>query len=288
MTQTPTHTLDGHAIRCLEVWGGTQRVETSLTLPGIDAWVFSEPYHGDEAGGDIHYVSSCFTGRVARFALADVAGHGASAADLSMKLRKLMRKHINYLDQTGLARVLNAEFAKLDAGGRFATAVLMSYFAPTDQLIMCNAGHPTPLLYRAAEQAWSFIHHTHAEAAGARPYNLPLGIIEPTEYVQFTVKLSPDDLVVLYTDSLPEARPTGARELLGEAGLIELVRKLPVETPQQLGRAILAAVAEYRGNAPADDDQTLLVLHHNATEPPRSPVRSSIRYVANLLGLAGD
>jgi sigma-B regulation protein RsbU (phosphoserine phosphatase) len=284
----PAAATETHAVQCLEVWGGTTGVKTTLSLPGIDAWVFSEPYQGDDAGGDIHYVSSCFTGRVTRFALADVAGHGASASDLSGKLRKLMRKHINYLDQTGLARVLNTEFAALSKAGRFATALLMSYFAPTDHLIVCNAGHPTPLWYDAAQKSWRLLRHDIPDSESRGPNNLPLGIIDPTDYVQFTVRLGPGDFVLLYTDSLTEARLGGTGPLLGEEGFLQKVRSLPLGTPEELGRRILASISEYRGGTPSDDDQTLIVFHHNATEPKQAPVRNSIRYIADLLGLAGD
>ena len=294
MTTTAPATADAsaadHAVRCLEVWGGTQAVDTTLTIPGIDAWVFSRPYHGEEAGGDIHYVSSCFTGRVARFVVADVSGHGQTVAHLSSVLRKLMRKHINYLDQTGLARMLNTEFAAADQTGKFATAVMLSYFAPTDHLIVCNAGHPRPLWYHAAERTWRLLMHDVVEQAEAPDSvrNLPLGIVEPTNYVQFAVKLSLGDLVLIYTDALIEARRNGDGALLGEEGLLDLARQCSPTSPQAFGQSLLQALETYRGGTPADDDQTLLVLHHNASEATVGTIRGAIRAIGDMLGLSGD
>jgi sigma-B regulation protein RsbU (phosphoserine phosphatase) len=276
-----------HEVRCLEVWGGTESAESSLNLPGVDAWVFSKPYEDAAQGGDIYYVSSCFTGRVSRFAVADVSGHGSAVSTIAATLRKLMRKHINYLDQTGFAQVLNKEFAEVAQDGIFATAVMLSYFAPTDHLIVCNAGHPRPLWYDASEKTWRWL-DAELKPPGDAPHNLPLGLIDPTAYVQFAVKLSPDDLVLIYTDSLTEARAGSDGVLLGEAGLIKMVRDLPVTQPQSFGKALLDRIATYRNHATADDDQTLIVLHHNATEVPSRPIRNSIRYIASMLGLAGD
>lgn len=275
-----------HDIRCLEVWGGNRVEDTTLNVPGIDAWIYSQPYQGADRGGDLHYISSCFTGRVSRFAVADVSGHGESVGELAGVLRKLMRKHINYLDQSDFAQRLNEEFEQRSNMEHFATAVLISYFAPTDHIVVRNAGHPPPLWYRAASDTWELLHHDTPHSSKA-PNNLPLGIIQPTEYVQFAAKLEQDDVLLLYTDSLVEAMPENG-QLLGNEGLLNLARALPRQSPRETGQALLDAVAAYRLGAPADDDQTLLVLHHNASEVPFRPVRKTIRAIGAMLGLAGD
>ena len=92
-------------LSCMEIWGGTKRTDELISVPGIDAWVSSEPYRDQAYGGDIHYVSSCGQGMVTRFSVVDVAGHGAEVGPLAHRMRRLMRKHINKLDQTRFARV---------------------------------------------------------------------------------------------------------------------------------------------------------------------------------------
>ena len=134
-------------IHCMEIIGGNEPVTRALSSPGLDIWVNSLPHHGDTGGGDIHYFSMCGAGQVTRLALADVSGHGQSVGDMARTLRKLMRKHINELDQTRFAQELNHEFGRVVSAGRFATAVLTTYFAPTQNLIVVNAGHPRPLWY---------------------------------------------------------------------------------------------------------------------------------------------
>ena len=39
--------------------------------------------------------------------------------------------------------------------GGFATAVATTFFSPTRSLSICNAGHPTPLLYRIDRRQWA-------------------------------------------------------------------------------------------------------------------------------------
>jgi hypothetical protein len=66
--------------------------------------------HSGLRGGDIHYLSTCGHSAVLRFAIADVAGHGAEVADVASRFKRLIVKHINKLDQSRLARSLNEEF----------------------------------------------------------------------------------------------------------------------------------------------------------------------------------
>ena len=131
-------TPESRRIACMEVWGGHEAFEGGVSVPGNDVFVSCSPHTGDVRGGDIYYVSNCAAGIISRFVLADVAGHGSVVSSTASGLRDLMRRYINTPDQTKFARALNRRFSS-DAG-RFATAVLVSYFAPTDHAIICGHG----------------------------------------------------------------------------------------------------------------------------------------------------
>lgn len=275
-----------HALQCMEIWGGNAAIHDAISVPGIDVWISSEPYDGDAYGGDIHYISTCGGGRISRFVIADVSGHGALVSSVAHRLKLLMRKYINTLDQTRLAQALNHEFLQLADVGGFVTAVLTTYFAPTDHLIICNAGHPTPLWRHAATGNWEFLHHDTPHRTSTA-VNLPLGVIEQTDYVQFAVKLAKGDIVLIYTDSLIESTNDNGQQL-GEQGLLELIRHMEFDQPQNLNRELLTAVAAYHGKAPRDDDETLVVLHHNAADPPSPSIGQRLRIMVKMLGLVGD
>ena len=268
-------------LECMEIWGGNSATDNAVAVAGIDAWVFSQPVGGEATGGDIHFVSTCGSGRIARFAVADVAGHGVAVSDMASRLRKLMRKHLNRLNQTRFARDLNREFQALARDETFATALLASYFAPADHLIVCNAGHPPPLWYRSSRQTWTALKHDMTDRLKTAS-NLPLGIIEPTDYHQFAVRLMPSDLVLIYTDGLPECRnPSG--DLLGFDRFLDLASEIDVSDPSKVGHKLLNAVAHYRGETPPDDDMTLVVLHHNGGRPPRQSIRQMVRTMGKML-----
>ncbi len=273
------------SLRCMEIWGGNRAVDQSVSVPGVDVHVASTPHAGDESGGDIYYVSQCGAGSIARVALADVAGHGTGVSALSATLQGLMRKHINTPDMTRLARSLNAEFDTVNRGGRFATALLATYWAPTDHLILVNAGHPPPLRYDASAGAWSYLETGDAEASEVGISNLPLGVIEPTSFGQSATPLGEGDIVVLYTDALPESADAGG-EQLGREGLLRLVGGLDVSDRASVGARIRDAARAHRGGVDADDDETVVVLAHNGASPPGHTLGERIGTVARMLGLA--
>ncbi len=256
-------------MQCLEVWGGNQAVDNGVVMPGLDAWVYSRPFKGEAAGGDIHYVSSCASGRITRVLVADVSGHGAGVAGIATQLRGLMRRYVNYVDMTRFVAGLNREFGSISEDGGFATAVIATYLAPTDYLTLCNAGHPRPLWYRARKKTWSLLEDTRANAAEGLA-NIPLGIAEPTRYDQVGVRLAEGDLVVLYSDSLIEAKDASGKQI-GQEGLLGIARGLDASDPQRLVASMLEAVAA-SGAAPPDDDVTVLVLRPNAMKPRASLV----------------
>jgi sigma-B regulation protein RsbU (phosphoserine phosphatase) len=257
-------------MQCMEVWGGSQLTARGVELGGLDTWVYSKPYGQSEYGGDVYYASSCATGRISRLLLADVSGHGRSVAATAAELRTLMRRFVNRLDQAEFVRLLNQQFAALSRNGAFATAIVTTFFAPTRRLIVCNAGHPRPLLYRSAQPQWDLLGHLEPAAPPARsarsaPSNLPLGILDESQYEQFDVELAAGDCLVSYTDALIESRGADG-EMLGEVGLLQIVRLLPDVAPEKLIETLLGEIARRYPENLSEDDVTVMVMRANGRE----------------------
>ena len=271
-------------MQCMEVWGGNQLTARGVAFGGLDAWVYSKPYGQAHAGGDIYYASSCATGRISRLLLADVAGHGESVAATASDLRALMRRFVNRLDQAEFVRLLNQQFMALSKEAVFATAVVSTYFAPTRRLTVCNAGHPRPLLYRAAEDRWDFLGH-HGPASQPAPGNIPLGLIDASDYEQFDVELESGDCVLNYTDALIESCDADG-EMLGEAGLLRITRLLGHRAPQELTEALLREIAHRYPENLCDDDVTVMIVRATGGEahhPFRERMRAALRVAGSLI-----
>jgi len=280
----------GRELRCLEVWGGTSATREAASVYGLDIYIAAEPFPGSERGGDIYFVSMCGAGNVARFVLADVAGHGDTISRVSRSLRKILERHISTVDQTRLVREINREFTAIARHGCFATAVMATYYAPTDDLTVVNAGHPPPLLFRAESDAWYLLetvsiddHLTSVPEVTGVP-NIPLGVLASTPYRQFSVHLARGDIVVLYTDSLIESKaPDGSR--LGSDGLLDLVRCMDASEFADIVDSIRSAIAGFRHGLAADDDETVIVIHHNAADPPPLSMRDRLRMLGWMMGV---
>lgn len=283
---THTQPESDHTMQCMEVWGGNTASDNGVVMPGLDAWVYSRPHAGDAGGGDVHYVSSCATGRITRLLIADVSGHGQGVAEVAVTLRNLMRRYINFVDQTRLVQSLNAEFTRQSQMGRFATAVIATYWAPTNDLVVCNAGHPRPMLYRSRLKRWEALN------SGAAKYkqtsvvndnheaptfvNLPFGIDDLAGYEQFGIELRPDDLVLFYTDSMIECMNPATGRLLGEDGFLSLLNELGCQDAASFIPNLLKRLDVMAAGRQLEDDATLLLLRHNGSVVKRATLQGLI------------
>ena len=251
-------------MQCMEVWGGSQLTARGVAFGGLDAWVYSKPFGNAQHGGDVYYASSCATGRISRLLLADVSGHGTPVAATAADLRTLMRRFVNRLDQAEFVRLLNQQFAAMSRAGTFATAIVATFFSPSRVLTVCNAGHPRPLVYRAAQRQWNFL--GHEGKAGTTPSNLPLGLIEMSEYEQFDVALEPGDCVLSYTDALIESNDADG-EMLGEQGVLRIARLIGDLNPENLIDALLREIADRFPENLSEDDVTVFLVRANGSAP---------------------
>ena len=275
--------MSNHQLNCMEVWGGNCSADRALAVSGLDAWVYSQPFGGSDSGGDVYYVSSCATGRITRMLVADVAGHGQGVSDVAVQLRTLMRRHVNQIDQSRLVQSMNRQFAGLSSDGCFATALVTTFFAPTNHLSLCNAGHPPPLLYRAATRQWSFLDQ---RCAGGDAFaNVPLGVMDLVNYDQFDVQLEIGDLVLCYTDALIESLDQND-DMLGLSGLLQIARSIDVSDSSRVIPQLIFNIRQRSGRGDCDDDLTMLLLRPNGRGSQvslRDRALAPVRLMKNLL-----
>jgi serine phosphatase RsbU (regulator of sigma subunit) len=258
-------------------------------MPGVDAWIYSQPCQNQQAGGDVHYVSTCCGGMVVRMVVADISGHGERVAETGAQLRLLMRRFINQHDQLSVVRALNREFTAASTNGIFATAVVMTFDSSKNRLIVSNAGHPPPLWYQSKKKRWTFLQPQAAMDAGG----IPWGIDDDSPYQQFQAPLNVGDIILCYTDALAESKQADG-EFFGPAGLLRLAGGVGNVNPSQLIPGLLSEIAQHDPDYASRDDVTCLVFRPNGLRPAvplrdmlLAPIRMALAGVGMKMGYAG-
>ena len=276
MSKTSPAPPNTKTMQCMEVWGGNHLVERHMAMGGLDAWILSRPMSGSRRGGDVHYLSSCATGRISRMLLADVSGHGEEVATVSNELRKLMRRFVNFIDQSHFVSSLNRSFLSLDIGGTFATALVMSWFGPTSELTISNAGHPDPIVYDHETACWTFLSLGDGPDDGTGSRNIPFGVLEDVSYDEVHHALHAGDLFLAYTDGLIEALGEGSARHGQESLLAWLNDHRDIE-PGELVHRLVELVRDR-----SEDDVSLIVLSPNESRPWES-LRAKLEMPLHLI-----
>lgn len=283
MMQTPAETAENERMSCMEVWGGSEAAEQGFTMPGLDVWVCSQPYPDAASGGrEVHFLSSCASGRITRMMIADICSLGPVFSQLASQLRDLMIRNVNAIRQARLVREINEQLHVFSDRGGYATTLISTYFAPTRSFTVCNAGHPPPLLFRAEDQTWSLIKGSPTTVESAE--SAPLGVLTEDEYLHFNSRLDDGDMVLSYSNCLSECRDSSG-QTIGATGILDRVSRLHFDDPAHLVRSLVSQLRDENHENFSQCDLTLMLCRANSTS-----VRLRDNFLAplRLLGRVSD
>lgn len=116
--------LDGSStgFACGEVRGGNGIAHSAVGLPGMRGVLYSRPCVG-ASGGDVHYLSVCGSGLMARVCLADVAGHGPTVAATGREIHAHLQRSVDVIDDRKVLGQLNTRLERTGLS-TMTTAVL--------------------------------------------------------------------------------------------------------------------------------------------------------------------
>jgi sigma-B regulation protein RsbU (phosphoserine phosphatase) len=207
------------------------------------AYLFTNSYHPmDQIGGDFVDVKEWGDGSIGVL-IADVSGHGASAALTSaMTKTSFVRCAHNRCDPSHLLTNLNHSLAPTTEPGRFMTALALVYDPVHRRATLASAGHPRPLLIRDGCA-------TAIEVAAG----IPLLIEEHWKYTEMTdLVLEPRDRLLMFTDGAVEARdPRG--NILETTGLQGLVRQVSATRGPQFLAELFQRIDQFANENLSDD-----------------------------------
>jgi len=198
----------------------------------------------EETGGDFYDVLQ-LDSDVFGYFVADISGHGVSAAFLTSAIKALLRQYTGPLyspDDT--MRGVDSVMRQMLAGEQFLTACYARLNRRSRHLAVVSAGHPPLILV--------------SESGLAKVLDMdsdPLGIFSSAVLQRKDLRVALHDRIFLYSDGLIEALPGASRRV----GVERLTDACVRHRTTPLAEAVPAIATALRPAARAAEDDLLLL-----------------------------
>jgi sigma-B regulation protein RsbU (phosphoserine phosphatase) len=224
----------------LSIAASIQQGLMAVTIPEVPfARLSGRNLSCKEIGGD--FFDAVSTPQGLAVVLADVSGKGVSAALLASILQGMVYSHlIAGMPLTEIVTALNRFFTKKHIGSKYATMII-ARLRHDGELEYVNCGHVPPV--------WICNQEVLRPSHG----NLPVGLLADATYESDRCQMKPGDRLILVTDGVTEAE--NARGDMFDSDRLETVAAKSLSMDD-----IFAAVADFCGGTPLNDDCTVIEL----------------------------
>ncbi|MBN1561950.1 serine/threonine-protein phosphatase [candidate division KSB1 bacterium] len=221
------------------------RPESCPTISGWDTFFYTRS--ANDVGGDLVDCIQLNDDRFG-FMLGDVSGKGLGAALLMAQLQASVHALAPLTKSISkLVTQLNDLYCRGGLSNSFISFIYFDIRPNSGKLTFVNAGHMPPVIIRNSTlQEWS-----KGDAA--------LGLEKKAKYREETLNLDANDLLIVYTDGLTEAR-NDRGDFWGEERFFTLLPTLTKLDCKSMGEKIVQAVDAFIGNAVRSDDLTFLIV----------------------------
>ncbi len=216
-------------------------------LPDLPGFEIGQAYQAGSGAmaGDFYDVFKVDDSRVAAV-IGDVTGHGIEPSITALQAKYLLRAFLLQFRDPGQAlEQLNTQMSVLERGEEFISLCVLVFDIEAETLRYSSAGHPAAFVWHGRE----------VRPLGATGPLLMLDATAP--YHSRELAWEVDDVAVLYTDGLAEARNGDA--LFGEDGVASMIRRDPTASPDVLTKVLVEAARDFAAG-PISDDVAVLVL----------------------------
>ncbi len=219
-------------------------------LPEIAGFELGRVYQAGSGlmAGDFYDVVRIAPTRIAAV-IGDVTGHGIDPAITAFQAKYLLRVFLRqYRDPAQALDELNTQMSALGRHEEFISLCVVVFDTQAGTLRFSSAGHPAAWLWHDRDV-------NPLRATG------PLLMLDPTaSYYSREIRLDPNDLLLLYTDGLAEARD--GEQLFGEERVANHLRRDPGAAPDVLCKALLEAARDFSAG-PITDDVAILAVRRS-------------------------
>ena len=251
-------TIRANEIRLEKEIRFAQRVQMALLptelpkrMKHVDVAARFEPARG--LGGDLYDFLAPEPNTLA-VAVGDVSGKGVPAALYSAFAGELIRSRtfrrryaLDRFTPAGILESTNMILCERQLEEYFCTLCYALFDFKRRSVTIANSGLPYPVRCRGDE-----VHQIVLPG-------IPLGALAGSKYDELTFDLAAGDVFVFCSDGVFEANDAGGREF-GAERLLQVVGDTRQKAAKEIVAAILAAVQEFRGGAPPNDDLTTVAV----------------------------
>ncbi|MCC7420613.1 MAG: SpoIIE family protein phosphatase [Planctomycetaceae bacterium] len=187
-------------------------------------------------------------------AVGDAAGDSIPAALVMSALRgalwtlaaRIDVESPHGVDTARLMQELNIALHSVTPPHQFMSLIVGVIDSSDMTFTYTNAGHPTPIV----------LHRNNLVATES--HGMLLGVSEDVRYGQSTIRLSPDDLIVLFSDGISEAR-NDRRRMFRAEGIAAAVHASREESAEGVLSCVMTHLTEHTQSSHSSDDRSLLV-----------------------------
>jgi len=216
-------------------------------IAGVEVAAFSRP--AEIIGGD-YFDFFKFKDGAHGLVIADISGHGVSAAMLMSSLQTALQTMAPDTDSPAeILERINRFYIHNIRFTTFVTVFLARYDSNSRTLTYVNSGHNPPAVLRKNGSGIDWLTRT-APAIGLAEEYFPR-----TE----TVRLLEGDALLLYTDGVTEAFNNDMQQF-GQERLAEFIQNAAGLTVSEMLQVVRQGLSAYSGNVPLTDDLTLVAF----------------------------
>lgn len=238
-----------------------QQTLLPMEFPVLEGYQIAAHYDSaTEVGGDYYDFVEVDKDTLG-IAVADVSGKGVPGSLVMTMIRTALRTEARGVKDAAevLARV--NEFVSNDIKkGMFVTVFYLIIDSKRRSLNYASAGHNPMILRRSSKDKTYYLN----------PRGFPIGVKLPEKdyfrnYIESeTIRLTKDDILLIYTDGITEAM-NSARELYGEERLQQVMREAGGVSAEEFVEKLKDSIYEFTEGQPQNDDITLVAVKEEST-----------------------
>lgn len=240
----------------LEVTSQIQRALLPGSLLSVPGYEFASYYRpSTECSGDYYDLIELPGGKFGMI-IADVSGHGTPAMVAMALVRSLVHLIAHQAESAAslLSQINRILFEHLPTR-QFVTCFYAVCDIETGVVQYSSAGHNPPLLFNRKSGTTLFLPNCEG---------FPLKLVTPkAAYQNHTLQLEPGDLLLMYTDGIPETS-NSTDDQFDDYRISRSALNAADPSPEGIIESIMTALVDFAQGCPLHDDVSMLLVGRNA------------------------